>query len=76
MGFGNDELGKVLIKGFIYILIEFKFYFKYVFLVNGGVKLSVENEEIIENLKIFENMGVEVLFCGICLDYYNLKDKL
>ena len=27
-------------------------------------------------LKILENMGVEVLSCGTCLDYYNLKDKL
>ena len=76
MGLGNDELGKVLIKGFIYTLTESKPYPKYVLLVNGGVKLSAENEETIENLKILENMGVEVLSCGTCLDYYNLKDKL
>lgn len=76
MGLGNDELGKVLIKGFIYTLTESKPYPKYVLLVNGGVKLSAENEETIENLKILENAGVEVLSCGTCLDYYNLKDKL
>lgn len=76
MGLGNDELGKVLIKGFIYTLTESKPYPKYVLLVNGGVKLSAENEETIENLKILENEGVEVLSCGTCLDYYNLKDKL
>ncbi|NMS90753.1 sulfurtransferase-like selenium metabolism protein YedF [Clostridioides difficile] len=76
MGLGNDELGKVLIKGFIYTLTESKPYPKYVLLVNGGVTLSAENEETIENLKILENEGVEVLSCGTCLDYYNLKDKL
>lgn len=76
MGLGNDELGKVLIKGFIYTLTESKPYPKYVLLVNGGVTLSSENEETIENLKILENEGVEVLSCGTCLDYYNLKDKL
>ncbi|MDX5642742.1 sulfurtransferase-like selenium metabolism protein YedF, partial [Clostridioides difficile] len=75
-GIVNEELGKVLIKGFIYTLTESKPYPKYVLLVNGGVKLSAENEETIENLKILENMGVEVLSCGTCLDYYNLKDKL
>lgn len=76
MGLGNDELGKVLIKGFIYTLTESKPYPKYVLLVNGGVTLSAENKETIENLKILENEGVEVLSCGTCLDYYNLKDKL
>ncbi|HBG5344352.1 TPA: sulfurtransferase-like selenium metabolism protein YedF [Clostridioides difficile] len=76
MGLGNDELGKVLIKGFIYTLTESKPYPKHILLVNGGVKLSAENEETIENLKILENVGVEILSCGTCLDYYNLKDKL
>lgn len=76
MGSGNDELGKVLIKGFIYTLTETKPYPKAVVLVNGGVTLSTENEATIENLKILEEKGVTVLSCGTCLDYYDLKDKL
>ncbi len=76
MGSGNDELGKVLIKGFIYTLTETKPYPKAVVLVNGGVTLSTENEATIENLKILEEKGVTVISCGTCLDYYDLKDKL
>ncbi|MCC0647393.1 sulfurtransferase-like selenium metabolism protein YedF [Clostridioides sp. ZZV15-6598] len=76
MGLGNDELGQVLIKGFIYTLTESKPYPKHILLVNGGVKLSAENEATIENLKILEDEGVEILSCGTCLDYYNLKEKL
>lgn len=76
MGSGNDELGKVLIKGFIYTLTETKPYPKSVVLVNGGVTLSTENEATIENLKILEEKGVTVISCGTCLDYYDLKDKL
>ncbi|MCC0653932.1 sulfurtransferase-like selenium metabolism protein YedF [Clostridioides sp. ES-S-0001-03] len=76
MGLGNDELGQVLIKGFIYTLTESKPYPKHILLVNGGVKLSAENEATIENLKILEDAGVEILSCGTCLDYYNLKEKL
>lgn len=76
MGEGNDELGKVLIKGFIYTLTESKPYPKHIILVNGGVKLSTENEATVENLKILEESGVEILSCGTCLDYYGLKDKL
>lgn len=76
MGEGNEELGKVLIKGFIYTLTESKPYPKYIILVNGGVNLSTENEATVENLKILEEAGVEILSCGTCLDYYGLKEKL
>ena len=76
MGEGNDELGRVLIKGFIYTLTECKPYPKHIILVNGGVKLSTENEATIENLKILEKAGVEILSCGTCLDYYGLKEEL
>lgn len=76
MGTGNDELGNVLIKGFIYTLTESKPYPQNIILVNGGVKLSTENEATVENLKILEEAGVNILSCGTCLDYYNLKEKL
>ena len=76
MGTGNDELGEVLIKGYIYTLTEAKPYPKYMVFVNSGVKLTTENEATIENLKILEKAGVEILSCGTCLDYYNLKENL
>lgn len=76
MGSGNDELGNVLIKGFVYTLTETKPYPKSILLVNGGVKLSSENESTIENLKMLEEAGVEILSCGTCLDYYGLKENL
>lgn len=76
MGSGNDELGNVLIKGFIYTLTETKPYPKSILLVNGGVRLSADNEATIENLKILEEAGVEILSCGTCLDYYGLKENL
>ncbi|SHH30820.1 sulfurtransferase-like selenium metabolism protein YedF [Tepidibacter thalassicus] len=76
MGRGSDELGKILIKGFIYTLTEITPYPKAVIFVNSAVKLTTENEETIENLKKLEKEGVEILSCGTCLDYFNLKDKL
>ncbi|MBS5788683.1 MAG: sulfurtransferase-like selenium metabolism protein YedF [Clostridioides difficile] len=76
MGSGNDELGEVLIKGFVYTLTETKPYPKSILLVNGGIKLSTVNEDTVGNLKILEDAGVEVLSCGTCLDYYDLKDEL
>lgn len=76
MGKGNDELGDVLIKGFIYTLTEAKPYPKYIVLVNSGVKLTTENQATVDNLKILEEGGTEVLSCGTCLDYYDVKEKL
>ena len=76
MGSGNDELGEVLIKGFIYTLTEAKPYPKYIVFVNSGVKLTAQNKATIENLKILEEGGVEIVSCGTCLDYYGLKDTL
>ena len=76
MGNGNDELGEVLMKGFIYTLTESKPYPKSILLVKTGVKLSTENYDTIGNLKILEEAGVEILSCGTCLDYYGLKESL
>ncbi|MEX6587705.1 MULTISPECIES: sulfurtransferase-like selenium metabolism protein YedF [Paraclostridium] len=76
MGTGNDELGQVLIKGYIYTLTESKPYPKSILFVNSGIKLTTENEATVENLKILQDAGVEILSCGTCLDYYGLKEEL
>ena len=76
MGEGDEELGKVLIKGFIYAITQLDKYPKAVLLYNGGVKLASEGSDSIEDLKVLEDHGVEILSCGTCLNFYNLQDKL
>lgn len=76
MGEGDDELGKVLIKGFIYAITQLDKLPKAILLYNGGVKLSSEGSDSIEDLKALEEQGVEILSCGTCLNFYNLQDKL
>ncbi len=75
-GEGAKELGKVLMKGYIYTLTESQPYPKAVIFINSGVNLAVEGSDVIENLRTLESSGVEVLSCGTCLDYYKVKDKL
>ena len=72
MGSGNDELGKVLIKGFIFAVTLPKTMLFY----NGGATLTTEGSDSLEDLKSLEAQGVEIMTCGTCLDYYGLKDKL
>lgn len=76
MGKGSDELGNILIKGFIYTLTESLPFPSSLVFLNSGVKLTVEDSEVLEDLKKLEEEGVEILSCGTCLDYYNIKDKL
>ncbi len=76
MGEGNEELGKVLIKGFIYALTQLDTLPKSVLFYNGGAKLTTEGSDSLEDLHTLEDMGVEIYTCGTCLDYYGLKEKL
>jgi len=76
LGVGDDSLGSTLMKGFIFTLTQSKPLPKKVMFLNSGVKLTTENEETVKNLQILEKEGTEIVSCGTCLDFYNLKDKL
>jgi len=72
IGKGDDTLGEVLMKGYIYTLSEMTALPKYIMFVNSGVKLTTKGSESIDDLKILEEQGVEILSCGTCLDYLNI----
>lgn len=76
MGEGDENLGKTLIKGFIYALTELEKMPDKIILYNGGAKLSVEGSDSLADLKLLESQGVEILTCGACLNFYELTDKL
>lgn len=76
MGEGDEELGKTLMKGFIYALGQQEILPETILFYNGGAALSCEDSPALEDLKSLEAQGVEILTCGTCLDFYNLKDKL
>lgn len=76
MGGGDDELGKILMKSFLYTVSETKPYPTTIVFYNGGVKLTTEGSESLEEIKKMEAEGVEIISCGTCLDFYELKEKL
>ena len=76
MGVGHDELGGVLIKGFIFALTQMDELPSAVLFYNGGATLTTEGSASLEDLKNLEAQGVEILTCGTCLNYYGLGDKL
>lgn len=76
MGEGNDELGKVLVKGFIFAVTQLDELPKTMLFYNGGATLTTEGSDSLADLQLLEEQGVEILTCGTCLDYYGLKEKL
>ena len=76
MGEGDEKLGHILIKGFLYALTQLEVLPKTILMYNNGVKLAVEGSESLADLKLLETQGVEVLSCGTCLNHYQLTEKL
>ena len=76
MGEGAEELGKILIKGFIYSLTELPAPPKFLIFLNSGAYLTSDGANTIDDLKKLEKMGTEILTCGTCVNYYGIQDKL
>jgi len=77
MGRGeHPELGQILMRGFFHTLGEVEPLPDTIIFFNSGVKLVVEGSPVVEDLQALRERGVEILACGTCLGYYELKEKV
>lgn len=76
MGSGSDELGRILLKNFLFTLTELGTVPDVLLFVNAGVKLTTEGSEALEALEKLACMGADIASCGLCLDFFHLKEKL
>ena len=76
MGDGEEELGKVLMKGYLYALTQLEKLPKTILFYNSGAFLTCEGSDSLEDLKSLEAQGVEIFTCGTCLNFYGLTEKL
>ena len=76
LGDGPEELGRLLMKNFIITLLDLDTVPDRMLFVNTGVLLTTEGSEVLEALEKLGNCGVEVLSCGVCLDFFHRKEKL
>ena len=72
----SDELGKLLMKSFLFAVGQLPQLPKTMLFYNGGAKLTVKGSASLEDLKSLEAQGVEILTCGTCLNFYGLADQL
>lgn len=76
MGSGDEQLGNILMKSFIYTVKETEPLPQNILFYNSGVNLTCEGSPVLDDLKYLAEAGVEIVSCGTCLDFYNLKEKL
>ena len=76
LGEGPEELGRLLMRNFVHTLLETAKLPARMLFMNSGVFLTCEGSDVLEALGKLHGMGVEVYSCGLCLDYFTIKDKL
>jgi len=76
LGDGPEELGRLLMRNFIMTLLELGELPDRMLFINTGVLLTAAGSEVIDALEALGNRGVEVLSCGICLDFFKKKESL
>jgi len=76
VGRGSDDLGKILMRSFLNTIKELETLPWRMVFINAGVRLVVSDSEYIKILKEIEELGVEIIACGTCIDYFHLKEKV
>jgi len=76
MGEGDAELGRILLKNFFFTLTELERLPDMILFVNSGVKLVCSDSEALEALDKLACRGIDIAACGLCLDFYHLKDRV
>ncbi|MCK9257809.1 MAG: sulfurtransferase-like selenium metabolism protein YedF [Sulfurospirillaceae bacterium] len=73
---GENELGNMLMAGFLQNLLEQESLPKEIICVNKAIYLTTKNKKCVEILKQLEEKGVEIYSCGVCLDFYEVTNEL
>ena len=76
IGRGDDDLGRILMKNFLYSLARNAEKPGAVMLMNEGVRLACTGSDSLDDLALLADNGVPVKVCGTCLDFLGLKEDL
>jgi selenium metabolism protein YedF len=76
IGNGDEELGALLMRSFLYSLSRAESKPARVLFGNAGVRLACAGSDSLDDLRLMVENGVVVKSCGTCLDFMGLKDAL
>ncbi|MCK5403796.1 MAG: sulfurtransferase-like selenium metabolism protein YedF [Desulfobulbaceae bacterium] len=75
LGKGDDDLGRKLMTAYFESLLHFAKQISHVILMNSGVKLAIDGSPVLGQMMALEDTGVEILACGTCLDFFDIKER-
>ena len=76
MGRGSDQLGWALLQTYVQTIKEVDPLPEKIVLYNSGVKLVATASGALDALRDLQALGVEILACGACLDFFDLKSAI
>ncbi len=76
MGEGDPQLGSILMKGFLNALHEQQELPTHLVFYNSGVRLTTVDSGVSSSLKSLEESGVEIMICGTCVDFYDIRNQI
>lgn len=76
LGSGSDELGRQLMGSFLRKLWALPDKPASIVFYNTGVRLLAEGSGVLDALAGLSEAGVDLVACGTCVNYLNLKDKM
>lgn len=75
-GEGDPEFSTTLINLFLQTMFESGQRPRAILMANTGVRLMAPDSAALKVLNDFRDAGVEVLACGLCVEFYGLKGKI
>lgn len=76
LGSGDEEFSKTLLNIFLQTTLESGLRPRAILMLNSGVRMMAPGAATLKVLNDFKAAGCEVLACGLCVEYYKLKDAI
>jgi selenium metabolism protein YedF len=76
MGRGDEELGKVLMRGYLHTLIDIEPRPDTIIFFNSGVRLAVADSPALDDLRAIAARGTRLLLCGTCVNTFEIKEQI
>jgi intracellular sulfur oxidation DsrE/DsrF family protein len=76
MGRGDNALGLTILGNFLRTLVANPLRPEKIVCWNAGVKLLSEDSPVLTTIQDLEGIGVEILACKTCVEYFGLQERL
>jgi len=76
MGTGPADLGEILLQALINTIEAVSPLPAAILFYNSGIHLTVEGSPLVGPLRSLQAKGVQILVCGTCAEYFQVKEKI